>query len=408
MRDTDIIGAARSSRGSWLWPAGILAAGFWLSNAALAQQTASGAQRQWLRVTSDNVNLRSRPDLNSLIVGRVSQGAVLESTGVENGWRVLVPPPGVFSIVAAQFVEMLDSNRGRVNVDTSLRVRVGSDIQSYDPMLCEVQTHLRRGDEVEIVGRLNPEWLKIKPPSGVYVYIAGEYVTEIPAEEAERLRENRTVQESDESAEPTQADVTPVLPPAVPTTAAADLSGPWGQRLAEVQQEIERLGENEDAEPDWESLTAKLRLIAVQSEEPGVAVLAADWLRKIEQQAQDDAASQETTKPATSEPLRQLQPAPARPAKPGQAFDAMGILRPSFALPVGPHGLRYRLLTPGTGKVTAYIEIPADLGLNINECVEKYVGVKGIPLRLSDPPVTILRVTQLTILEMKTPARKTP
>lgn len=408
MRDIDIIGAARSSRGSWLWPAGILAAGFWLSNAALAQQTASGAQRQWLRVTSDNVNLRSRPDLNSLIVGRVSQGAVLESTGVENGWRVLVPPPGVFSIVAAQFVEMLDSNRGRVNVDTSLRVRVGSDIQSYDPMLCEVQTHLRRGDEVEIVGRLNPEWLKIKPPTGVYVYIAGEYVTEIPAEEAERLRENRTVQESDESAEPTQADVTPVLPPAVPAASAADLSGPWGQKLAEVQQEIERLGENDDVEPDWDSLTAKLRPIAVQSEEPGVAALAADWLRKIEQQAQDDATSQEATKPATSEPLRQLQPAPAQPAKPGQAFDATGILRPSFALPVGPHGLRYRLLTPGTGKVTAYIEIPADLGLNINECVEKYVGVKGTPLRLSDPPVTILRVTQLTVLEMKTPARKTP
>lgn len=407
MRDTDIVKTARRSRGWWLWPAGILAAGFWLSNAALAQQTASDTQRRWLRVTSDNVNLRSRPDLNSLIVGRVSQGAVLESTGVENGWRVLVPPPGVFSIVAAQFVEMLDSNRGRVNVDTSLRVRVGSDIQTYDPMLCEVQTHLRRGEEVEIVGRLNPEWLKIKPPTGVYVYIAGEYVTEIPAEEAERLRENRTVQESDESAEPTQADVTPVLPPAVPTVSAADLSGPWGQRLAEVQQEIESLGEKEDAEPDWESLTAKLRPIAVQSEEPGVAALAADWLRKIEQQAQDDARSQETTKPATTEPLRQLQPASARPAKPSEAFDATGILRPSFAVPVGPHGLRYRLLTPGTGKVTAYIEIPADLGLNVSECVEKYVGVKGIPLRLSDPPVTILRVTQLTILEMKTPARKT-
>ena len=367
------------------------------------------AQHQWLRVTSDNVNLRSRADLNSLIVSRVSQGTMLESTGSDNGWRVIVPPPGVFSIVSAQFVESVDETHGRVNVDTSLRVRVGSDVQAYDPMLCEVQTHLKRGDEVEILGHLNPEWLKIKPPAGVYVYISGDYVEEIPEEEAGRLRANKIAQNAETTAEPTQADITIELPPAAAPTETADLTGPWGQKLAELQREIEQMCESGKDQHDWEAVLGKLRPIAQQTEEPRVAELAADWLKKVEQQAQEEQATDESAgaAPAETALIKSEPPAPKSAAS-DRTFDATGILRPSFALPVGPHGLRYRLIKPGTTKVTAYIEIPVEVGVNIKDCVEKYVGVKGAPVRLDDPKVTILRVTQMTVLGRQPEARKTP
>ena len=386
-----------------------------------AEQPSSSAQEtrhSWLRVTTDRVNIRSRADLNSQIVGRASQGDVLESTGIDSGWYAIIPPPGVFSLVASQFIERVDDTHGRVEVDTSLRVRVGSDIQPYDPMLCEVQTHLQRGAEVEILGSVNTDWLKIKPPAGVHVYISGQFAEEISEEEARRLNAIRVAEDNSEVAEPTQAEVVLELPPATQPGEVTDLSKPWGVQLAEVQKEIEQLGRAEDQQRDWSGILEKLSSIARQTEEPEVAALAGDWLKRVEQQAQEEQASAVATqtmpeKPAPAEEAKTAELTvkvrqDEQPRKTDQQFDAMGTLRVSYALPVGPFGLRYRLLNPSTKKVVAYIEIPSELGVNIKDCLDKYVGVKGAPFELQDPKVTIMRVTQLTILDPKAVYRETP
>jgi hypothetical protein len=369
----------------------------------------------WLRVTADSVNVRSRADLNSRIVGRVSRDDVLEGRGSEHGWHKIVPPPGVFSVVAAQYIERVGEDRGLVKVDTLLRVRVGSDIQPRDPMLSEVQTRLEPGAEVRILGGLDGGWLKIAPPDGVYVYISGDYVEQVAAEVADRLR----------AAKPTGAvAASPASGTATgPTTRPAerpDLSGPWGVRLAPVLESIEAEQRKPSDEQVWEPLAIRLRPIAEQREEPQVARLAAAWLEKANRRIEQQAGAREA-----GEIARQAERDRARYAreleeirrakddlKARPKFDARGVLRPSFVVPPGPYGLRYQLQDPFTHKVSAYVEFPTELGVDVTTCVGKYVGVRGEEQTVKGVNVSILRVTRLTVLDLDrpgdAPAREKP
>ena len=172
-----------------LWPVLVVAA--WCGAGAWAQATTQPASQPasqpesrpaapyWLRVTADRVNVRSRADGNSQIVAQVNRDDVLEAVGSEHGWHKIVPPIGVYSLVSAEYIQRTSPERGIVKVDTTLRVRVGSDIQPLDPLLAEVQTRLKRDAEVQIIGQLGDEWLKIVPPEGVYVYISDQLADSI-------------------------------------------------------------------------------------------------------------------------------------------------------------------------------------------------------------------------------------
>jgi|GEM_PF-6297583 len=282
----------------------------------------------WLRVTAERVNIRSRADLNSRIVARANRGDVLESRGDADGWRKILPPTGAFSIAAAQYIDRIDADRGCVNVDTLLRVRIGSDIQPRDPMLSEVCAKLERDAEVVILGELDAEWLKIAPPAGVYVYISSEFVEVITAEQAQRLR-------------------------------------------------LEKAAAATEAAKALETLT-----------------------------------TQPSTRPASPEPPTTQAAESTPPASAAETatkrFDARGVLKPSFALPAGPYGMRYMLKNPRSRRVSAYLEIPTELGVDTKSCAGKYVGVRGKLFTLDEPRVSILRVTELVILDMAEAARETP
>ncbi len=378
------------------------------SAAVLPEPSAEATQSEyWLRVTAERVNVRSRADLNSRIVGRVNRDDVLEGWGSENGWHKIVPPPGVYSLVAAQYIERVGEDRGLVKVETSLRVRVGSDVQPRDPMLSEVQTRLEPDAEVRILGGLDGGWLKIVPPDGVYVYISGDYVEQVTAEVADRLRAAKptaAVAASPASGKPTGPTTQPAEQP--------DLSGLWGMRLASVLESVEAEQRKPSDEQAWEPFATRLRPIAVQREEPQVARLAAAWLEKTESRIKEQAVAREAREIA-----RQAERDRARHAreleeirrakddlKPRSEFDARGVLRPSFAVPAGPYGLRYKLQDPFTHKVAAYVEFPTELGVDVTTCVGKYVGVRGEEQTIKGVSVSILRVTRLTVLNPDGPA----
>jgi hypothetical protein len=309
-----------------------------------ASSATQPAQAQyWLRVTAERVNLRSRADLNSRIVGRVNRDDVLEGCGTENGWHKIVPPGGVFSLVAAQYVERVGGDRGLVKVDTSLRVRVGSDIQPRDPMLSEVQTHLERDAQVRILGELTGGWLKIAPPEGVYVYISADYVEQITPEVAGRLRAAKAAAPPVDSAAPVQPTARPMEQP--------DLSGPWGQRLSPLLQRIEAEQKKPADQQTWDAIKDELQPIADQREEPQVARLATAWLEKAHRRIEQQVVAREA-----AEIIRRAQQDKARHARELEEirranaeleqrpqFDARGVLRPSFALPAG----RVALQAPG-------------------------------------------------------------
>jgi hypothetical protein len=373
----------------------------------------------WLRVTGDRVNLRSRADVNSRLVGRVSQDDVLEAVGQEYGWHRVIPPEGVFSIVAARYIERVGDRRGVVRVNTTLRVRVGSDIQRRDPLLSEVQTRLPPDAEVEIVGELDPHWLKIVPPKGVHVYISGDFVEQVSAEVAKRLRAARRsstppVSTASRPSRPTVAGATtrPARPP--------ELTGPWGRRLKPILTRIELEGRKPAGEQSWDLILDRLEPIAAQREEPQVARLAAEWTREVRQHAQDQAAlraGQEVARRSEEGRARQARELQeirraADQLKAPSPFDARGVLRPSFVLPAGPYGMRYKLQDPFTHKVRAYVELPTELDIDVQTCLGKYVGIRGERKPVEGVSVPLFRVTKMTVLNpdgpSQPPAREQP
>lgn len=367
----------------------------------------------WLRVTGQRVNIRSRADLNSRIVGRANHDDVLEGRGSENGWHKIVPPTGVFSLVATQYIERLGDDRGLVKVDTSLRVRVGSDIQPRDPMLSEVQTRLQHDAEVKILGQLDSEWLKIAPPKDVHVYISADYVEHITAEVAKRPRSAKpTADEPTTPATASPADVSKEPEPTTQPVEQPDLTGRWGKRLGWILKLIEEEERKPQDEQAWAAVASHLQPIVNQREEPRVAQLAAAWLKKANRLIEHQAVAREARRITGQTPPDQVRhdraPDEIRRAegdlKPRPEFDARGVLQPSFAIPAGPYGLRYKLEDPFTHKVAAYIEISPELGINATGCVGKYVGVRGDKQSVEGVSVSILRVTRLTVLDPEKPA----
>jgi len=383
--------------------------------------TQPAEEHYWLRVTGDRVNLRSRADLNSRIVGRANRDDVLEAVGREYGWHRIVPPDGVFSLVSASYIERVGGDRGIVNVDTTLRVRVGSDVQPRDPMRSEVQTRLENGTEVQVIGALDEDWLRIVPPDGVYVYISGDYVEQVGPEVAERLRAAKPPSASRPSVVTASRPTLPGLAEATTRPAEQpDLTGRWGKRLGWVLPAIENEERKPLVEQSWDGVLGHLQPIAAQREEPQVAKLAAAWIEKIERRTEEQAVARaardvarqaERGKIRHARELEELRQAKDLLKTPPQ-FDARGVLRPSFVLPAGPYGMRYKLEDPFTHKVRAYVEFPTELGIDVGACIGKYVGVRGERQSQEGLRVPVLRVSHMTVLNpdqpKSPPAREKP
>lgn len=133
----------------------------------------------WLRVTAEQVNVRSRADMNARVVTRAPLNSVLHAVGEEGAWYRILPPEGVFSLVSGEYIDRSGAQPVvKVTVGT-LRVRVGSAVVDTDPEKEEVQTRLSNGTPVRIVGEQPNGWLRIAPPDGVYYYISKTYTERI-------------------------------------------------------------------------------------------------------------------------------------------------------------------------------------------------------------------------------------
>jgi SH3-like domain-containing protein len=149
---------------------------------------AADAPGYWLRVATDKLNIRARPDLNSTILTQLMIDDPIRGIEELNGWHKILPPPGAFSYVSAAHVKQLGSGRGRVAVEegSTLRVRVGSTVTKLDVLKSEMQTLLEPGTIVEIIAE-EGDWLRIKPPPGVFAYVDGRFVAKVTGSEAAEL-----------------------------------------------------------------------------------------------------------------------------------------------------------------------------------------------------------------------------
>ena len=399
--------------------------------AAAQQNPDADASGYWLRLTGDPVNVRSRADTNSVPVARLPRDTVLRAFEEQYGWHRVAPPAGTFSLVSADYVDVGGDGVGTINVASgTLRVRVGSQVIESDPRIREVQTRLDAGAKVRILGRQDG-WYKIAPPEGVYFYVSSDFSEIVSEQQARELASQQRVsldRRVDQPGAVQAADVTPTkhdnadgavdAPPArpmeqlrpladtdnaasgtPPTDVAGEVQGrgfneatpaapaapaaiaTWLGRLIAWEPEMLsdlRLPPNEARDRTW---VQRLQPIAQQREDAVAADRAAFWIIRFDQR---------TPQSRPSEPLQRPSEFPE--------MQARGVLYPSFQVPAGPYGLRYRLVEPHTNRVVGYAEFDPQRGVNPRELIGKYVGVSGEPFEEPTQRVQVIRVWSTTIL----------
>ena len=131
--------------------------------AVLAVAAGAGAEQPTATVTADRVNLRARPDLQSEVVGQVSEGSTLTVRSVTNEWVEVLPPDHVDFYVHRDFVK-----DGKAIV-APLNIRSGPGINYHKVGA------LRKGEPVAVRGEFG-EWVRIAPPAACSLWVSKEFL----------------------------------------------------------------------------------------------------------------------------------------------------------------------------------------------------------------------------------------
>ncbi len=340
-------------------------------------------QRYWLRVTGDRVNLRSRPDTNSTIITKLNTDDVLAGHESLFDWHRVKPPQGVFSYVHRDYIRR-DGDTGTVTVSTgNLRVRTGSTERTLDPRQSEAQILLPNGTAVEILGT-HGDWLKIVPPDDVWMYVAADFVEEIPPPEAQALRARAAAR----AASIRQRGL--------------DLTSEWGQRLQAVEKQIDQIRQQPLLEQNWQVIVEMLGPIARQDDSPGVARVATRWIAQLQQRMRDIEAYRQAqalqAEQAAQQQSEQPTPKPRR-----DAYAARGQLLESLIVGQQGGARLFKLRDPLSRKVIAYLELPADSPIDPQPLIGRYVGVTGASRADDRLGTTVIRVEKIDALA---PARR--
>lgn len=364
----------------------------------------------WLRVTADELNVRTQPDANSIVVARIPRDTVLRSLGLRFGWERVEPPANTFCYVAAEYVRLEGDAEGVVATQTGgLRVRAGSHARDLDPAQSEVLGLLERGTRVRVVGR-DGAWLRIGVPEGITFYIAGQHVQRISSDVAARLEAARM---------PRPPDAAGPAPASQPVAAEPALTGPWGRKLAVVETDLMAEGRKPPLERDWARFVTQLEPLAAQREEPVTARLAAAWLLDLKQRIADQnmaRATAELSERAARERAqherelerieRLREQTTSRPAT-----DAAGLLLRSY---LGGTATRYgfKLQDPVTQQVVAYLDLETAPDLDLAELLGQYVGVQGRRHPDADLGADVIQVRRIEAVRREEaasqPARQNP
>ena len=345
-------------------------------------------------VTGTDVYVRCNGSMTAYPCTKVSRPARVTVVGEPiSGWLRILPPPGVFSAIAKEFVQADPGGTKGVIAGDRVWVRAGGDLRHQD--FEGLQKQANRGEEVQILGQIG-EYYKIVPPEGVYFYISARYV--------------RPVSEAPAVDQP--APATPVTPaaPAAPapaptvleripsregvTTAIADFQALEAALKGEINKPADQR--------DLKALQGKFMALKVPAEtrlQPYIdyyvqyleAVMSGQAkLKKFDELAKDCVEQQKLfeMKRAALEVIL--------PPKDNMVrYSAVGVLTPS-AIYVGSGRApkRYAVRDAVTGAITAYAQSTTG-EVELQDYVGKLVGLLG-PSKF-DPELRI------TIVEVEHP-----
>ncbi len=409
-----------------------------MAGALFAQETVSETPEPTVKryvgeITGNDVYVRSGPSTNHYPVTKLDAGTKVQVHRVVNGWCEIDPPLGCFSLVHRNFVDVgAEGTPGVINGQKVL-VRAGSSLTAD---LYARQLKLNRGDEVQVLGSHNDDYLRIVPPTGAHLYVSEKLVAHVadgnldmtiaaltgdpePAKPnpSPTSQTSPASQPKQNAANPKTADRTVKQPGGTSSASrdggrkSEDVSGHTGLSVMEasLKEEIEKPVEHRD----YDRLIEGFKRIADKDTSDQARAVAKSRIMQLEHAAAAQKsllelrAMGEDLSSDRNEAMRErtLIKPPPRPI--GRGFDAVGELRVSMLYGTASSPKRFRLVSTGEKPRTiGYVEIPDALSLDMQEYLGRKVGVRARDKRLQTgdvDPVVIYVAQELVVLDSNEP-----
>jgi len=140
-------------------------------------------------VTVEELNLRSGPSTNYYVVARLRAGDRVTVVGEESGWYAVQAPPGCYSLISTDYVDLDAGGKTGVVAGDNVRVRAGSDIERKK---YAVQLKLDKGAQVRILGDDGEGFYTIVPPDEARFWVHSQYIARASETALGRKPEQRT------------------------------------------------------------------------------------------------------------------------------------------------------------------------------------------------------------------------
>jgi len=361
-------------------------------------------------VDGTNVYVRHNASMAAYPCTKVSRPQRVTVVGARDGWLMILPPPGVFSVISKEYVKANADGTSGVVTGDRVWVRAGGDLRQTN--FTGLQKQLNTGDKVKILGEIDT-WYKIVPPEGARFFISDRYVKRLEPEAPAAVRTprepaNKPNDQPETTDEPTDesSDKTPTTAtaPAVEALASEDVLTDALAKFRAVEQQLIAEFAKPPAERDLPGLIAKFRALELPPEahlQPYVDYYVEYIKVAIAKQAarkKFDALLKATEASQTQYDIRRTEIEVRDTSERGTVYAGQGVLAES-AIYVGELGTpkRYLLRNAQTGAIAAYVEaVPG--GAPLAPHVGKNVGILG-PVSY-DPNIqtNIIQAQQVMVL----------
>lgn len=326
------------------------------------------------KITGNDVYVRSGPGSNYYRCGKLNKPDRVTVVAQEHSWSKILPPAGSFSWISTQYVKF-DPDKASIGIVTGDNVRVWAGSIYHEPIhSTSLQTKLKTGDTVELLGEEKADYYKIVPPAGAYFYVSTEFAKYLGGVEEVEVPEVKVP-----------------LAPAEPERPAGPAVVPVGPSAKAVKlKEYYDLAEKVDLErkkplSEQNYLELKQSLSAIASEPKyGKAARYADFQLIIVErfelayQAGLEVQSQNEKLAQVLSEIRARRKAKLQETPDLGKFAAIGYLRLS-QIYTAQGGKKRFVIVNDDGKIICYAQLQASAaGIDLTEFLNKKVGLAGV------------------------------
>ncbi|MHC4759645.1 MAG: SH3 domain-containing protein [Planctomycetota bacterium] len=351
-----------------------------VNTVSFAQETADQSNVRafpyMAEITGDDIYIRSGAGTNYYDCGKFKQGDVIKVVAAQHGWSRISPPPGSFSWISKQYVDV-DPNTPQVGTVTGDAVRVYAGSGHVKPLYSTtLQGKLNRQEKVKLLGEEKGGYLKIAPPPFAYLWVSSKFtkpldkpVQPIPASPVTPAPVPDTPQPKEPKA---LTDPAPAPPPAPDAL----------QQYNDLENKIKAERQKPIDQQSYAVIRADLKKLAADKTAGKAARYAEYSLKHLErcelaQQVNTQVTAQNDQ---LDDILKKINN--ARDKKLAQfpdlgQFDAIGILTISAEYSAEKHHRHYRIVDDA-GKTVCYaLPVGVAQNLNLRNMIGKKVGITG-------------------------------